>query len=276
MASNSHSFGAGAASNRGFSNSSGSRFNSSSSSFGRSTFSGSRSSGTFGRTGLGNSGFGSARFNAGNNFGRGFGGGGFGNRGFGFGRGFGCWGCGFDGFGWGFGFGPGFGWGGFWNPWFWGSSLAWGAPYPYYDPYWDWPPYGYYPPPVYRNYNYGAPYDAPSSAPANNDDSVYGPYFSSGNADSYGSTAPSAGTPDTDPTTANVAISAPTILVYLKDGTTLAADDYWMADGQFHYRVKYGGESSVGTDEVDMQRTVDENAKRGVRFTLKPKPAAEI
>jgi hypothetical protein len=77
-----------------------------------------------------------------------------------------------------------------------------------------------------------------------------------------------------DPTTANVAISAPTILVYLKDGTTLAADDYWMADGQFHYRVKYGGESSVDMDQVDMQRTVDENAKRGVRFTLKPKPVA--
>jgi hypothetical protein len=80
------------------------------------------------------------------------------------------------------------------------------------------------------------------------------------------------GTPDTDPVTANVAISAPTILVYLKDGTTLAANDYWMADGQFHYRVKYGGESSVGMDELDLQRTVDENAKRGVRFSLKPKP----
>jgi hypothetical protein len=37
--------------------------------------------------------------------------------------------------------------------------------------------------------------------------------------------------------------------------------------------VKYGGESSVDMDQVDMQRTIDENAKRGVRFTLKPKPA---
>ncbi len=70
-------------------------------------------------------------------------------------------------------------------------------------------------------------------------------------------------------------MSRPTILVYLKDGTTLAADDYWAVDGQFHYRVKYGGESSIGMDEVDMQRTVDENAKRGVRFTLKSKPATD-
>ncbi len=68
-------------------------------------------------------------------------------------------------------------------------------------------------------------------------------------------------------------MSRPTILVYLKDGTTLAADDYWAVDGQFHYRVKYGGESSVDMDQVDMQRTVDENAKRGVRFTMKSKPA---
>ncbi len=72
---------------------------------------------------------------------------------------------------------------------------------------------------------------------------------------------------------ANLAVSRPTILVYLKDGTTLAADDYWSVDGQFHYRVKYGGESSVDMDQVDMQRTVDENAKRGVRFTMKSKPA---
>jgi hypothetical protein len=93
------------------------------------------------------------------------------------------------------------------------------------------------------------------------------------NSNGYESTAPYAGTPDTDPVGANLAVSRPTILVYLKDGTTLAADDYWMVDGQFHYRVKYGGESSVGMDEVDMQRTVDENAKRGVRFTLKSKPA---
>lgn len=173
------------------------------------------------------------------------------------------------------GFGLGFGWGGYWNPWF-GPGWAWGASYPYYSPYytpyWDWPPYGYYPPAPPAGYNYGGPDDEPNGAPANNNDSVYGPYSGVGNWNGYESSTPLEGTPDTDPLTANVAISRPTILVYLKDGTTLAANDYWMADGQFHYRVKYGGESSVGMDEVDLQRTVDENAKRGVRFSLKPKP----
>ena len=230
--------------------------------------------------GLGNSGFGSARFNAGSSFGREFGGAGFGNRGFGvggfnrfgggfgFGNRFGCFGCGF-GWGFGFGYGLGFGWGGFWNPFWWGGpAWAWGPPNPYYDPYWDWPPYGYYPPAAYPNDNYGAP----DNAPANNNDSIYGPYSSLGYG--YDHTAPAVGTPDTDPITANVAQFAPAILVYLKDGTMLVADDYWVADGQFHYRVKYGSESAIGMDELDLQRTVDENAKRGVRFSLKPKPVA--
>jgi hypothetical protein len=37
--------------------------------------------------------------------------------------------------------------------------------------------------------------------------------------------------------------------------------------------VKYGGENAIGMDQVDLQRSVDENARRGVKFSLKPKPA---
>ena len=70
-----------------------------------------------------------------------------------------------------------------------------------------------------------------------------------------------------------MAVSAPSVLVYLKDGTMLVANDYWLDGGQFHYTVKYGGESQIKLDQVDVQKSVDENAKRGVRFTLKPKPA---
>ena len=53
----------------------------------------------------------------------------------------------------------------------------------------------------------------------------------------------------------------------------LAANDYWLADGQFHYTVKYGGENVIGMDQVDVQKSIDENLKRGVKFTLKAKPA---
>jgi hypothetical protein len=66
--------------------------------------------------------------------------------------------------------------------------------------------------------------------------------------------------------------SAPITLLYLKDGRTLAATDYWVADGKLHYRVSDGGESTLDINDLDLQRTVDENAKRGVPFTLKPQP----
>jgi hypothetical protein len=52
----------------------------------------------------------------------------------------------------------------------------------------------------------------------------------------------------------------------------LVANDYWLDGGDFHYTVKYGGESRIALDQVDVQKSIDENAKRGVKFTLKPKP----
>lgn len=80
------------------------------------------------------------------------------------------------------------------------------------------------------------------------------------------------GSPNTNADTGNVATSTPTILLYLKDGTMYTATDYWLADGQLHYVVNYGGENTVDIGQVDLQRTVDENAKRGVTVTLKPRP----
>jgi len=77
---------------------------------------------------------------------------------------------------------------------------------------------------------------------------------------------------NSNPSTGNVAASTPTVLLYLKDGTTFAASDYWVADGKLHYFVNYSGESTVDMDQLDVQRTVDENSKRGVQFTLKGKP----
>ena len=50
------------------------------------------------------------------------------------------------------------------------------------------------------------------------------------------------------------------------------ASDYWLVDGKLHYVTSYSTESVVAMDEVDLQRTVDENAKRGVTFSLRPIP----
>jgi hypothetical protein len=51
-----------------------------------------------------------------------------------------------------------------------------------------------------------------------------------------------------------------------------AASDYWLSGGKLHYVVTYGGESAVDMDQVDLQRTVNENSKRGVKFWLKDAP----
>ena len=83
---------------------------------------------------------------------------------------------------------------------------------------------------------------------------------------------PDQGSGNPNPVTGNVAATTPTVLIYLNDGTTYAASDYWLADGKLHYSVSYAGESSVDMNQVDLQRTVNENAKRGVKFSLKPNP----
>ena len=64
------------------------------------------------------------------------------------------------------------------------------------------------------------------------------------------------------------------VLLYLKDGSSFAVSDYWLADGKLHYVTSYGGDNAIDESRVDLQRTVDENSARGVDFTLKPQPAA--
>jgi hypothetical protein len=80
------------------------------------------------------------------------------------------------------------------------------------------------------------------------------------------------GSPGANPITGND-ISAPSVLLYLKDDTMYAASDYWFAGNVLHFIMRDAGESTVvAMDELDLQRTVEENAKRGVPFTLKQNP----
>ena len=62
------------------------------------------------------------------------------------------------------------------------------------------------------------------------------------------------------------------MLLYAKDGTSYAASEYWLAGGKLHYTMSSGGEGALDMDQLDLQRTEDENAKRGVKFVLKPAP----
>ncbi|MGA9631488.1 MAG: hypothetical protein WBQ63_08700, partial [Candidatus Acidiferrales bacterium] len=159
-------------------------------------------------------------------------------------------------FGAGYGYGYGYGFGGFY-PWGFGLGFDFGGVC---DPAWDYgcdaygyPGYGYYggyAPGLYL----GSSGDDSSAAPDNSQD--YGTY-------SEQNTAPS----DSPETSANQST-----VVYLNDGTSFAVTDYWVADYKLHYIVDGARENTIDLDQIDVQRTVDENAARGVNFTLRPAP----
>jgi hypothetical protein len=170
---------------------------------------------------------------------------------FGFRGGFrrGCWNCGF---GWGFGLGWGTGWGFGW-PWlgYWGWGPSW------IDPIWGWPGYNYYGYPAgYSignsyddNYGYSAP---PESYPS---------------SEAYAQ--PTDQYPTQSPDTGKIEMP---VLFYMKDGSVYAASDYWVEDGKLHYVLSTGAEHVVELDQVDVKRTVAENAEIGVQVTWKPRP----
>lgn len=71
----------------------------------------------------------------------------------------------------------------------------------------------------------------------------------------------------------DAAATSPDTLIYLKDGSSYAVTDYWLAGYKLHYVTSYGARNSIDLNQLDFQRTVEENAMRGVGFTLRPSPA---
>lgn len=141
-------------------------------------------------------------------------------------------------------FGPGFGF----DPFFFDFGFGPGC-----DPYWSnfgcsgfgymggYSGYGYYP----------YVYDPGAYAAANGGADDSGQYSTSDNL---------AASNDT---------SATATVLYLKSGGSFEVTDYWLADGQVEYDTSYGGENSVGLDELDIARTVTENSAHGVSFVLR-------
>jgi hypothetical protein len=233
------------------------------------------------RFGNGNSLFGGRSFGSG--FGRrGFFGGGFGRgdrdwRGFGEGFG-GCWSCGWgwgDGWGLGLGFGSDWGWGGGWGlglglGWDWDDLGYWG-PFPLWDPYWPPNPYPFSLNLSYDPYSFGDPYSSPplnydSGQSYNNSDS------NDGASNTNQGIPASSGPPTANPMTGDIAAATPPVLLYFNAGTVSTAGDYFFSNNQLHYTLENGDENVIDMNQLDLQRTVDENAKRGVQFTLKANP----
>jgi hypothetical protein len=196
-------------------------------------------------------------------------------RGYGFGRGFGYpyrygWGGGW-GFGWGFGFGFGWGWGwgglGYANPYWWPGYYGC-------DPFWGWGCPGYYSPE-----GYGAPASSYQIDGYTSDNGGNGGSYSTPDVNNQSQPAPlqpQDSTPYvTRPQTQmpGNSVAGRTVYLYRKDGVMFAANDYWVANNQIHYTVLNGGENTIDMHDFDVQRTIDENAKRGVDFSLRATPA---
>ena len=147
---------------------------------------------------------------------------------------FGCFGCGFGFAGLSFGFGAPLWWGSGWPGWFGGPGYPYGLPYGYSLP-----------------SDFGLTYDSQAAGEPQSDNSP--------GSGTFARTRRSAG-------------NASAILqLYLKDGTMYSARNCWLAEGKLHCTGTDLSESVFELDAIDFQRTVDENAKRGVPFTLKPK-----
>lgn len=175
---------------------------------------------------------------------------------------------GFRGFGFPF-FGVGFGWG-------WGCG-DWGWPY------WDWnagcpgywgvgwgysgwgPSYGYDNAWVWDNNNTNNSGNY-SDYTGDMDNQNYDDSNVPNDDDQAVQVPPQA---DTNTTTAIDPESKPTVL-YMKDGTTFQVTSYWSSGNTLHYLNSQGGVNTINVDQLDIPRTVDENAKQGVRFSVTP------
>jgi hypothetical protein len=67
------------------------------------------------------------------------------------------------------------------------------------------------------------------------------------------------------------------VWLYLKDGTVYRGSDYWFVNGRIHFNmVEEGGAKSVEQvidfDELDLQRTIDVNTRRGFRVVMRNEP----
>ena len=68
--------------------------------------------------------------------------------------------------------------------------------------------------------------------------------------------------------------------LFLKDGTILNVTDYWVVDGQLHFKLieaigQNPVERSVPFEDLDLQKTVDANSARGFRFVLRNAPVEQ-
>lgn len=73
----------------------------------------------------------------------------------------------------------------------------------------------------------------------------------------------------------SAAAPAPTMLLYLTDGRTIAATDWWVAHGRLQYVTDSGAKDSVDLSHLDLEQTIKQNETRGLIFHLRFTPPSE-
>lgn len=67
----------------------------------------------------------------------------------------------------------------------------------------------------------------------------------------------------------------PIVDIVTTDGIVFGVTSYWMRNNRLCYITTYNIQHCIPVSQVDLQKTVDMNYKRGVKFTLTPEPPAE-
>ena len=164
---------------------------------------------------------------------------------------------------------PFFGFGGCFGPFFFGCGAGfypsfYGFGYGYCDPFWGCP----------GGFGYGGYYNGGYYGNQIYNDSTSGSGYESAPSNEFNPSRYAY--PPEEPAYVGGGLSSDTsVVLFLKDGTVYAITDYWVADNKLHYVTNYGGENAIDLDTIDMQRTVDVNAKRGVTITLRPTPQTQ-
>ncbi|MGB6668829.1 MAG: hypothetical protein WBE73_10835 [Candidatus Acidiferrum sp.] len=69
----------------------------------------------------------------------------------------------------------------------------------------------------------------------------------------------------------------PLAQLFLKDGTVYSVNDYWFLDGQIHFTMldesgTKSVEQVIGFEELDLQKTIGGNSRRGFRVVMRNEP----
>jgi hypothetical protein len=70
---------------------------------------------------------------------------------------------------------------------------------------------------------------------------------------------------------------SPLVQLFLKDGTVYSVTDYWFVNDQVHFTTLEDGgakavEQVIDLDELDSQKTIDVNTRRGFRLVRRDEP----